>query len=130
MQILDEDLAFLSGDDGIRQYHVQTILLREGNLCLLEQVVFQHVVIAKLQFHAGTIGVQKVLRRVLSGQMKLLNDLHRYLKPREALSFDLLFQAENMLFVDPAVASQIDAHTSFGCVARYLGDDYLFQKLT
>ena len=130
VQILDEDLAFLSGDDGIRQYHVQTILLREGNLCLLEQVVFQHVVIAKLQFHAGTIGVQKVLRRVLSGQMELLDYLHTHFKTWKALSLNLLFQAENMLFVDPAVASQIDAHTSFGCVARYLGDDYLFQKLT
>ena len=62
--------------------------------------------------------------------MKLLNDLHRYLKPREALSFDLLFQAENMLFVDPAVAFQVNPDTGFGRVAGNLGNDHFFQKFT
>ena len=92
MKVFDQDLAFLSGDHRIR------------DLGLFEQVVLQHIIIAKLQLHTGAVGIQEILRRVLSGQMKLLDYLHTYLKPWKALSLDLLFQAENVLFVDPAVA--------------------------
>ena len=35
-----------------------------------------------------------------------------------------------MLFVDPAVAFQVNPDTGFSRVAGNLGDDHLFQKFT
>ena len=90
----------------------------------------ENVVIAKLQFHAGAVGIQEILWRVLSGQMELLNYFHTHFKTWKALSLDLLFQAENMLFVDPAVAFQVNPDTGFGRVAGNLGNDHFFQKFT
>ena len=104
VKVFDQDLTFLSGDHRIREHHVQAVILRKRDLGLFEQVVLQHIIIAKLQLHTGAVGIQEILRRVLSGQMELLDYLHTYFKPWEALSLDLLFQAENVLFVDPAVA--------------------------
>ena len=40
--------------------------------------------------------------------MELLDYLHTHFKTRKALSLNLLFQAENMLFMDPAVAFQVN----------------------
>ena len=130
VKIFNKYLTFLSGNHRIRKCHIQAVIFWKCDLCLLEQIVFQHVVIAKLQFHAGAIGIQEILWRVLSGQMELLDYLHTHFKTWKALSLNLLFQAENMLFVDPAVAFQVNPDTGFGRVAGNLGDDHLFQKFT
>ena len=42
-------------------------------------------------------------------------------RPGKQLSRNLLFQAENMLFMDPAVAFQVNPDTSLGRVAGNLG---------
>ena len=130
VKIFNKYLTFLSGNHRIRKCHIQAVIFWKCDLCLLEQIVFQHVVIAKLQFHAGAVGIQEILWRVLSGQMELLDYLHTHFKTRKALSLNLLFQAENMLFMDPAVAFQVNPDTGFGRVAGNLGDDHLFQKFT
>lgn len=48
VKIFNKYLTFLSGNHRIRKYHIQAVIFWKCDLCLLEQIVFQHVVIAKL----------------------------------------------------------------------------------
>ena len=51
VKILHKDLTLLPGDHRIRKHHIQAVLLRKCDLSLFKQIVFQHIVITKLQLH-------------------------------------------------------------------------------
>ena len=65
VKILQQDLTFFPGDHRIRQLQLHRFRFRKGDLCPLEQIVFQHIIIFKLKLHAGTVNLHKILRSVL-----------------------------------------------------------------
>lgn len=81
---------------------MKIIFSGKRNLRLSEHIVFQHIVAAQFQFHAGSVSFQKVLRIVLTGKAEFLNNCNCYIQSCKNLSLYLFFQFKDMLLMNPA----------------------------
>ena len=70
---------------------MKIIFSGKRNLRLSEHIVFQHIVAAQFQFHAGSVSFQKVLRIVLTGKAEFLNNCNCYIQScKKSVSLSVL----------------------------------------
>ena len=100
---------------------MKIIFSGKRNLRLSEHIVFQHIVAAQFQFHAGSVSFQKVLRIVLTGKTEFLNNCNCYIQSCKNLSLYLFFQFKDMLLMNPAFTFYIHPYMSSGRIAGHSG---------
>ena len=100
---------------------MKIIFSGKRNLCLSEHIVFQHIVVAQFQFHAGSVSFQKVPGIVLTGKAEFLNNCNCHTQSGKNLSLYLFFQCKNMLLMNPAFTFYIHPYMSSGRIAGHSG---------
>ena len=108
--------------------HVHGIGLGKRNNSIPEHIKYQNAVMFQFQRHGRTVCVQKKLRRILTGEFKLLQDLHIHRHSRKTLGRNGVFQGINIFLMNPLPAADIDPDVILSLVNSHLGDYYLFQQ--
>ena len=129
MKIFHKDFTFFPGDHRIRKHQIHFLCAGKSNSGPFKKIIFQHIVIPQLQFHAGPVHLQKIIRRILSGQTELFDHRYLHLDSRKALSFNLLLQLYDIFFVDPPFTADINPQSGLIRIAGHPGDSYHIQKL-
>ena len=119
LQILHENLTFFSGNHRIGKCQIHLFIRRKTDLRTFEQIVLKHIIVLQFYFHAGTVNIQKIRRRILFGQMEPFDHCHLHFQPCKELSFNLVFQRYDIFLMDPALTVDIYPQSGFCRIAGY-----------
>ena len=110
------------------EHHMHGICLRKRNNSIPEHIKYQNAVMFQFQRHGRTVCVQKKLRRILAGEIKLLQYFHFHGHSRKTLGRNGVFQGIDVFFMNPLPAADIDPDMILSLVDSHLSDYYLFQE--
>ena len=88
--------------------HVHGICLGKRNNSIPEHIKYQNAVMFQFQRHGRAVRIQKDFRRILTGEVKPLQDFHFHRHPWKTLGCNGLFQGVNIFLMNPLPAADIN----------------------
>ena len=107
LQVFHKYLTFFSGNYRVGKCQIHLFIRWKTDLRTFEQIVLKHIIVLQFYFHAGTVNIQKIRRRILFGQIEPFDHCHLHFQPCKELSFNLVFQRYDIFLMDPALTVDI-----------------------